>query len=169
MFEIEVYGSAGGGGTPNEAPTVSLTAPANNTSFSAGQTITISANAADSDGSLSKVEFYRGSTKLGEDNSSPYSYNWTGAAQGSYAISAKATDNDGASTTSSTRNITVTAPSQTVEVLFNENFDSGLPTGWLLPQAGQAQKWNLQDEGNGVGGSQCLASQTHVQYRFYSF
>ena len=107
LFEVEVYGIP----TPNQAPSVSLTAPANNATFTEGDNITISANATDSDGSISKVEFYRGSTKLGEDLTSPFSYSWSGATAGSYNLTAKATDNGGATTTSSTRSITVnTAP-----------------------------------------------------------
>ena len=44
----------------NIAPSVSLTAPANGASFSAPATITLSASASDPDGSIAKVEFYRG-------------------------------------------------------------------------------------------------------------
>lgn len=93
-----------GGNTP---PTVSITSPANNATFAAGSNITISANASDSNGSISKVEFYRGTTLLGTDTSSPYSFAWNSVAAGSYALTAKATDNQGATTTSSTVNITV--------------------------------------------------------------
>ncbi|MBO9699741.1 MAG: carbohydrate-binding protein [Sporocytophaga sp.] len=91
----------------NVSPTISLTTPTANTVFTAGETITISANAADSDGSVAKVEFYQGNTKLGEDVTSPYSFSWTNAAVGSYVITAKATDDKGASTTSSSVAITV--------------------------------------------------------------
>ena len=63
--------------------------------------------ASDFDGTITKVEFFDGSTKLGEDTTSPYSYSWTNLAVGSYSITAKATDNDGASTTSTAASITV--------------------------------------------------------------
>ena len=82
LYEIEVYGGSGGGST-NQAPTVSLTAPANNSTFTAGQSITLTANASDADGTIAKVEFYRGNTRLGEDVSAPYSFEWTNAFQGS--------------------------------------------------------------------------------------
>lgn len=91
----------------NKPPTVSITAPNNNAKFSTGANITISATAADSDGTISKVEFYNGSTKLGEDTSSPYSFILNNAATGSYAITARATDNQNSITTSSAINITV--------------------------------------------------------------
>ena len=93
----------------NQAPTVSLTSPANNATFTAPATISLAANAADSDGSIAKVEFYNGSSKLGEDLSSPYTFSWTGVVAGTYSITAKATDNQGAITTSSAVNVTVNA------------------------------------------------------------
>ena len=40
--------------TPNVAPTVSITSPVNNTTFASPASITISATAADADGSVSK-------------------------------------------------------------------------------------------------------------------
>lgn len=95
---------------PNVAPTVSITAPANNASFLAGANVAIDATAADSDGTVSKVEFFQGSTKLGEDSTSPYSYAWNNVSTGSYSLTAKATDNASAATTSSAVNISVTPP-----------------------------------------------------------
>ena len=92
---------------PGIAPTVSITAPVNNASFNAPANITINATANDTDGSITKVEFYEGANKLGEDLSSPYSFNWNSVAAGSYSLTAKATDNAGFITTSSVVNITV--------------------------------------------------------------
>ncbi|RXK57733.1 DNRLRE domain-containing protein [Lacibacter luteus] len=92
---------------PNVAPTVSVTAPANNAVFTAPATVNITATASDTDGTVTKVEFFQGAVKLGEDLTSPYSYSWSGVAAGSYAITARATDNNGAVTTSSVINITV--------------------------------------------------------------
>ncbi|MFN6946841.1 MAG: DUF6055 domain-containing protein, partial [Cytophagaceae bacterium] len=94
----------------NQAPTVSLTAPANNASYTAPASITITANASDSDGSVAKVEFFNGSSKLGEDLTSPYSFTWNNVAAGTYTITAKATDNQGAETTSAPRTVVVNAP-----------------------------------------------------------
>lgn len=99
----------GNSGPVNQSPTVSITAPANNTAYTAPASVTINADAADSDGTVKKVEFFNGSTKLGEDTTSPYSYTWNNVAAGSYALTAKATDNGNNSTTSSTVNITVAA------------------------------------------------------------
>ncbi|UOQ53941.1 Ig-like domain-containing protein [Hymenobacter cellulosivorans] len=101
-------------GAGNTAPTVSITAPANNSSFTAPASVNITANAADADGTITKVEFYNGTTLLGTDTASPYSFSWTGVAAGTYSITAKATDNGGAVTTSAAVNVTVTgAPTGT--------------------------------------------------------
>jgi len=104
IYELEVYGGNAGGNLP---PTVSITSPVNNDAFAAPATISMSANASDSDGTISKVGFYNGTNLLGEVTTSPYTYNWTGVAAGSYAITAKAYDNDGVTTTSSVVNVTV--------------------------------------------------------------
>ncbi len=93
----------------NTAPTVSLTAPAANASFNAPASVTITASAADANGTVSNVQFYNGSTLLGSDATSPYSFSWTNVGAGTYTITARATDNAGAVTNSSARSITVNA------------------------------------------------------------
>src|SRR5262249_5871016 len=95
----------------NKAPVVSLTAPSNGAAFTAGATLTLSASASDPHGSAAKVEFYRGGTTLlGTATTAPYTLTWSNVAAGSYTLTAKATDNLGKSTTSSSVSITVTAP-----------------------------------------------------------
>jgi len=97
----------------NQAPTVTLTSPAAGASFTAGANISLSATASDSDGTVARVEFYRGSTLVGTDTSSPYSAMWSGATSGTYSLTARAFDNGGASRTSSAVSVTVnTAPNQ---------------------------------------------------------
>lgn len=92
----------------NTNPTVSLISPSNNASFTAPATVSLSANASDTDGSISKVEFYNGTTLLGTDTSSPYNFTWTNVAAGTYQLTARATDNANGTATSSVVNITVT-------------------------------------------------------------
>jgi len=58
---------------------------------------------------VSKVEFYAGGTKIGEDSSAPYTLNWTGVPAGSYSLTAVATDNAGASTSSAAVVVSVNA------------------------------------------------------------
>ena len=95
------------GTSSNTPPTVSITSPANGATFTAPGSVTINATAADPDGSVSSVAFYSGSTLLGTDATSPYSYAWTNVAAGTYSITARATDNGGLTTTSAAVNITV--------------------------------------------------------------
>ncbi len=95
--------------TPNAAPTVSITAPANATVYTAPATVTIEANATDSDGTIAKVDFYQGTALLGTDTTAPYSFSWTSVAAGTYSLTARAVDNANATTTSTAVSITVTA------------------------------------------------------------
>jgi len=95
---------------PNRPPTVLLTAPANGSSFTAPAGFTLAASAADADGTMAKVEFYQGATKLGEVVASPFSFAVNGVAAGSYSFSARAVDNLGATTASAPIGVTVTAP-----------------------------------------------------------
>lgn len=108
----------------NIAPSVSITSPANNAAFASGTTINISANASDSDGSISKVEFFQGSTKLGEDLTSPFTYSWANVATGNYTLTAKATDNAGAVTTSESVAIAVSGVSAPVNTAIKVSITS---------------------------------------------
>jgi len=74
---------------------VEISQPISNTSFLQTDTITLQANASTNTGLITKVEFYNGDTKLGEDDSAPYTYTWNNATKGRYEITAKAyTSND---------------------------------------------------------------------------
>ena len=81
-------------------PTVQITAPASGSTFSFKSDITIKATASDSDGTVQKVEFFAGTTKLGQSTSAPYSFVWHRPGPGTYALTARATDNAGLTTTS---------------------------------------------------------------------
>lgn len=87
---------ANGGPVRNNPPVVSISSPNNNSSFTEGDTVIVKANATDTDGTISKVEFYNGTTKLGEDTSSPYEFSLQNIVAGRYTLTAKATDNENA-------------------------------------------------------------------------
>jgi ELWxxDGT repeat protein len=77
------------------APTVTITQPSNGATFTAPATIDIAATVQDSDGTISKVEFFASGNLLVEDRTAPYTYTWQYVAAGNYTIEAKATDNEG--------------------------------------------------------------------------
>ncbi|MEN6352734.1 MAG: Ig-like domain-containing protein, partial [Bacteroidales bacterium] len=93
--------------TINIAPTAVITSPINNSVFTALTNITITANAIDADGSVTLVEFYSGSTKLGSKSSAPYSFAWNNVAAGTYSLTVIAIDNFNAKTRSSAITVTV--------------------------------------------------------------
>jgi hypothetical protein len=92
---------------PNTPPTVSLVTPAAGTQYFAPAKITLQASASDADGAVAKVEFYQATTLLGTVTAPPYSFDWMNVGPGSYSVSAKATDNRGAVSTSSSVPVTV--------------------------------------------------------------
>jgi pectate lyase len=94
----------------NQAPSVALTAPANNGTFTAPAAIALTATASDADGSVARVDFYQGTTLLGSVTAPPYQFNWTSVPTGSYQLTAIATDNLGATRTSTAVTITVSDP-----------------------------------------------------------
>jgi PA14 domain/Bacterial Ig domain len=93
--------------TANRPPTVSLTNPTNNSIVNAPATISLRANAADADGSISKVEFYQGATLINSDQSAPYEYTLTLGSIGTTTFTARAFDNSGTATTSGAIQINV--------------------------------------------------------------
>jgi len=97
-------------GMTNQNPTVSFTSPGNGATFTAPASVSITANAADADGTVSKVEFYNGAALLATKTAAPYSYSWTGIVAGSYTITAKAYDN---STGTASTSVTITVKAAT--------------------------------------------------------
>lgn len=85
----------------------SITSPGNGSTVSTNFTINAAANV--SPGSVTNVYFYDGATLLGNDTTSPYSYNVTGASLGAHALKVVAKADTGAWVTSSVVNITVVA------------------------------------------------------------
>lgn len=93
----------------NIAPSVNLTVPVNGTIFQQGQTISLTANASDPDGSIDKVEFYQDGQLIGEASDAPFDYQLGFTPPGVYSFTAKAFDNKGASKVSTAISIIVNA------------------------------------------------------------
>lgn len=110
---VKVYPSSPVDMSPNMPPSVSLTTPTSGTLHTASTPITLTANATDGNGSINRVDFYANGALIGTGTGAGidrYSFNWNTAAAGNHSLTARATDNQGAITTSSAVNITVNAP-----------------------------------------------------------
>lgn len=84
-------------GAANLPPSVVVTAPATAT---VGVATALTAEAADPDGTVTRVEFFDGGTSVGVDTEAPFGVQWTPSATGSRSITARAADDEGALTTS---------------------------------------------------------------------
>lgn len=95
--------------TNNAAPSIALTAPAQDQVFLAGSAIALTANASDADDGVQRVEFLVDGVKMGEDTSAPYELHWT-MLEGGHAVTARAFDTRGAQTTSAAVNVIGNGP-----------------------------------------------------------
>ncbi len=90
------------------APTVSLTNPGSGSSYTIGSSLTLTAAASDSDGTITQVSFYVNGALLSTDTTAPYTSSiWTPASSGNYTLTAQATDNSGNVTTSTAVTVTI--------------------------------------------------------------
>jgi hypothetical protein len=85
----------------NRNPTIALTSPSAGSVFQEPGTIQLAANASDLDGTITRVDFYCGGTNLiGTATTEPFAVSWTNVPGGAYTLTATATDNDDATSTS---------------------------------------------------------------------
>lgn len=118
-------------------PTLAITAPVAGEQVPAGD-IAIEVAASDSDGTVSRVEFFEGDTYLGEDTSAPFRFVWTGVADGCYTIRARAFDDAGLSN------------ARAVSVTVGEGCDGQAPFGGVpgaIPGLVQAEDYDLGGPG----------------------
>lgn len=95
---------------PNQPPSVTIVTPQNGAVFFAPAAVIIRAEAADRDGTVKKVEFYAGDRLIGTDETAPFGLTWEPVPAGEYVLTAKATDDDGASASSDGTRILVKLP-----------------------------------------------------------
>ncbi len=96
----------------NEPPSVTLLAPAPDSTYTVPATVTFSAAASDTDGTIERVDFYADAQLIGSDTTSPYGATWSNVPAGSHDLTAVAFDDDGASTSSGTARVTVSPPNE---------------------------------------------------------
>lgn len=99
-------GKVNGLATVNQLPQVSITTPAANALFTLGATVAIGAQATDPDGTIQKVEFFANNSSLCTVTKAPYQCSFTPTV-GAFSLTAQATDNGNATTTSAVVPITV--------------------------------------------------------------
>lgn len=99
----------------NQAPTVSFINPTNGSSQASPGHYVIRVNAADADGSVKKVEFFSNGNLISSTIDAPYSAAWVNVSAGTYTLTARATDDDGATKSTS---ISVTINNPTVDQTF---------------------------------------------------
>ena len=106
----------------NQPPSVRIASPLNGSAFTTPADITITAEATDPNGSVQRVDFFIGSILVGSSASTPFNFTWMNEAIGTYALTAVATDNEGATTTSESIRILVNRSQVASEVAIVRNF-----------------------------------------------
>jgi hypothetical protein len=141
-------GVPGGGG--NILPSVALTNPGNGASFAEPASITLDATASDSDGSVTNVAFFANGAKLADDTSAPFTFTWNNVPAGGYALTAVATDNQGATNLSAAINIAVASANQPIT-----NTVVSLGSAWRFLDDGtdQGTTWRQPAFNDGSWGS----------------
>ncbi len=83
----------------NQVPTCQITAPTNGQEIIKGETVSISVDATDSDGSIAEVRFFIDGVGKGSAFSFPYNYDWATSSEsiGNHTIKATSIDNNGGS------------------------------------------------------------------------
>jgi poly(3-hydroxybutyrate) depolymerase len=154
-------------------PSVSITSPRTGlsyTSFAPQGTatfpdITITANADDPNGTVSKVEFFDGNTLIATCTTKPYKTVLTGAKAGSHTLKVVATDNDG-ETSSSTAKITLsTVQTLNLSQKFTEN--ASTPAGWVSYDSSEKRIGYLNGHGSGSRVMQMTGNPRDFNYGFY--
>jgi major membrane immunogen (membrane-anchored lipoprotein) len=114
---------------PNIAPKVNMTSPTQSTML-APATVNLAATAADADGFIISVAFYKNDDLIKIDSVAPYTASLSNLPEGVYTLKAKATDNKGAIMTYSRpfyvvkQQIQNVPPSIKLEVVSNNNYQA---------------------------------------------
>jgi MBG domain/Bacterial Ig domain/Calx-beta domain/Beta-propeller repeat len=130
----------------NKRPQVTLTSPGTESQFNVGSPVTLTAEASDTDGTVSRVDFYAGNTLVGTSTSAPYRFTWTNAPAGKHEMTAVATDDAGGVTKSAPANVIINAkppgPGTTAGAVWAAGYNG--PSN----QGDGAQKMALDAQGN---------------------
>jgi hypothetical protein len=100
------------------APIVTLTAPANGASYSAPATINLAASVTANGHTITKVQFYEGTTLLAEDTATPYSFTYNNVSARTCAFKATAVYDSGSTVASPAITVAITNPAPASSLTF---------------------------------------------------
>jgi plastocyanin len=135
----------------NVPPTIAINSPTNGATFAAPWTGTIQAGTSDPDDTVSKVDFFAGTTLLGTVSNPPASLSLTASnvAAGNYTLTAVATDSRGATNTSvgvdvkvvTPSTITLSSPQKPSANTFQFNYSADLGLSYIILRAANLATW----------------------------
>ena len=155
----------------NQSPTITLTSPPPGLLAAPGNLV-LRADATDPDGSIARVEFFNGSTSLGNDTTAPFELSLNDLAAGVYSFTATATDNAGASGTSTAVAVRIAARPRITSVTrsassttINVEATSDIPV--TLEAASDFVSWAAVGTNAPANGTTVFTDASTEQKRFY--
>lgn len=130
-------------------PTCAITWPISDIRIRENTNLTIYADAEDADGTVTKVEFFEGTTKLGEDTAEPYELTWMNIPEGIYSLTARATDSNDLTNTSPAVHLVIggsTIPQEARYEAEDAVFGGTISIG-SDPSASEGQYLDMRDNG----------------------
>ncbi|SIM55347.1 ThuA domain-containing protein [Micromonospora cremea] len=136
----------GKGVSPTSKPKVTVTAPTPDDDLEPGA-IQVTADASDAENTITKVEFFVGTTSIGTDTTAPYSLTWNATTEQRYRLTAVATNDRGASATSRIVEVEVGDLYGDWQTFSNTNatYDRPDTDTWVI-NSGGANMWQGTDQ-----------------------
>ena len=170
-------GNPGPGAGANQPPTVTLTQPTAAVEMVPNGHLDIRASASDEDGTVTRVEFWINDILYSRDANPPYQYVWNPQGTGSFQVTARAFDDDGATTTSTAVSVRVSEdgnpeppeppePGESgafleasgIVSVETEHFSENVPRN--------GQQWELESTPSGASASGLMIARPNSDVRF---
>jgi len=126
----------------NIAQGVYLVTPGQQANYYAPAEVALEAFATASNAAVNRIEFYAGTSKVGEATGSPYTSVWSGVAAGNYTLTAVARLSSGQAMTSAPVNITVGMAPPSILPVFEEFIPAGAGWAYWDSATAVATNWN---------------------------